>query len=200
MSDRMNDVLAAIDAETAKCICGREVPADGPSLDYCSDVCQYGYTAQQVGTEADDEYSFHINQGPTDGRTINEDVNAWFADTADASDDEGPFEWPPDSLGADLQRLSEATRELGRAISEPFARITSAISADLDRAENMRTLEVVVPDENERTAYLDACEGSPGIALEYASFGVPAVHVRDLRETGVTAMQYTVTVCEGNQQ
>lgn len=45
MSDRQNDVLAAIDAETTKCICGRTISADGPSLDYCSYECQYRYAA-----------------------------------------------------------------------------------------------------------------------------------------------------------
>lgn len=47
MSDRQNDVLAAIDAETTKCICGRTIPADGPSLDYCSEDCQEDWQEQQ---------------------------------------------------------------------------------------------------------------------------------------------------------
>ncbi|GAB3656555.1 hypothetical protein GCM10028833_32300 [Glycomyces tarimensis] len=37
-------VLAAIDAETAKCICGSPIRADGESLDYCSAACQTRYT------------------------------------------------------------------------------------------------------------------------------------------------------------
>lgn len=66
MSDRMNDVLAAIDAETAKCICGRPVPDDGPSLDYCSPECQYGHAGPRS--------SHRLGQGIPDGRTLNEQV------------------------------------------------------------------------------------------------------------------------------
>lgn len=40
MSDRQNDVLAAIDAELTKCICGAPLRPNGPSLDYCSEDCQ----------------------------------------------------------------------------------------------------------------------------------------------------------------
>lgn len=41
--------LDRIDAETAKCICGNPIPADGPSLDYCSLPCQYRWTAEHIG-------------------------------------------------------------------------------------------------------------------------------------------------------
>lgn len=40
MSDRQNDVLAAIDAELTKCICGEPLRPNGLSLDYCSEACQ----------------------------------------------------------------------------------------------------------------------------------------------------------------
>jgi hypothetical protein len=74
MSDRQNDVLARIDAETAKCICGRDIPTDGPSLDYCSDVCQYGYTARQAGAVSELEGAWRISHDVPDGRTLNEQV------------------------------------------------------------------------------------------------------------------------------
>jgi hypothetical protein len=62
----MNDVLAAIDAEVAKCICGTVVPADGASLDYCSPECQYGYAGPRG--------SHRLGRGLPDGRTLNEQV------------------------------------------------------------------------------------------------------------------------------
>lgn len=74
MSDRMNDVLAAIDAETAKCICGRSIPANGPSIDYCSLPCQYRYAARLVGTTPDYENLYDADDETTDGRAINEEV------------------------------------------------------------------------------------------------------------------------------
>jgi len=77
MSDRMNEVLAAIDAETAKCICGNDLTTDGVSLDYCSDVCQYRYYADRSGAEP--LYLNPVDHGPTDGRRINEEVNDWWA-------------------------------------------------------------------------------------------------------------------------
>lgn len=64
MSDRQNDVLAAIDVETVKCICGRPVPDDGPSLDYCSPECQYGHAGPRG--------SHRLGHGIPDGRTLNE--------------------------------------------------------------------------------------------------------------------------------
>ncbi|PRY56460.1 hypothetical protein [Glycomyces artemisiae] len=86
MSDRMDEVLAAIDAETGKCICGNPLPADGPSLDYCSDLCQYRFTAESVGAELDRDAfdEDDVYQAPvTDGRAINQEVNRHFqvADT-----------------------------------------------------------------------------------------------------------------------
>ncbi len=74
MSDRMNDVLAAIDAVTTQCICGRPVPENGPSLDYCSDVCQYGYTARGAGAASELEGAWRISHDVPDGRTLNEQV------------------------------------------------------------------------------------------------------------------------------
>lgn len=66
LSDRLNEVLAAIDAEVAKCICGTVVPADGASLDYCSPACQYGYAGPRG--------IYRLGQGLPDGRTLNEQV------------------------------------------------------------------------------------------------------------------------------
>lgn len=81
MSDRMNDVLAAIDAETAKCICGRAIPTDGPSLDYCSLPCQYRYSASLVGTTPDYENQYQADDEITDGRGGTRIM--WVPDIAD---------------------------------------------------------------------------------------------------------------------
>lgn len=64
----------------------------------------------------------------------------------------------------------------------------------LQRRSQMYTLEVVVPDAVERTAYLDACDNLPSLAVEYAAAGIPAGWVRDLRETGMTVAQAALTV------
>jgi hypothetical protein len=62
----MSDVLAAIDVEVAKCICGTAVPADGASLDYCSPECQYGYAGPRG--------AHRLGRGLPDGRTLNAQV------------------------------------------------------------------------------------------------------------------------------
>jgi hypothetical protein len=78
VSDRINNVLAAIDAETAKCICGNDVPADGASLDYCSPACQYGYTGPRD--------SHRLGRGIPDGRTLNQQVAHSLATTIPAEE------------------------------------------------------------------------------------------------------------------
>jgi hypothetical protein len=70
VTNRLDDVLAAIDAETAKCICGRPVPADGPSLDYCSLPCQYRWTANLVGSEPASDTVYDAADEITSGREI----------------------------------------------------------------------------------------------------------------------------------
>lgn len=85
MSDRLNDILAAIDAETAKCICGRPVPANGPSLDYCSLPCQYRYTAGLVGSTQDYDTLAPSSDSTTDGRTINAQAARGLATPAAAA-------------------------------------------------------------------------------------------------------------------
>ena len=78
----MEDVLAAIDAETAKCICGNPIPASGPSIDYCSLPCQYRYAAGLVGTTPDYENLYDADDETTDGRAINEEVARELAQPA----------------------------------------------------------------------------------------------------------------------
>jgi len=85
MSNRLDDVLAAIDAETAKCICGNTIPENGASLDYCSPPCQYGYLASRVGDTPDPEVA-SSRTTTTDGRAINEEVNRRFQPGADTED------------------------------------------------------------------------------------------------------------------
>ncbi|MEU5157329.1 hypothetical protein [Glycomyces sp. NPDC021274] len=67
-------VLGRIDAVITACICGRTIPTDGPSLDYCSLPCQYRYAAGLPVYEP----AHDVWRGATDGRTINAEVNAWF--------------------------------------------------------------------------------------------------------------------------
>lgn len=82
----MNEVLAAIDTETAKCICGEDVPADGASLDYCSPECQYGYAGPRR--------SDRLGRGLPDGRTLNAQVARSFANTV-------PIEHGGDAMHSD---------------------------------------------------------------------------------------------------
>lgn len=85
MTNRLDDVLAAIDAETAKCICGNTIPENGASLDYCSPPCQYRYLASRVGDTPDPEVA-SSRTTTTDGRAINEEVNRRFQPGADTED------------------------------------------------------------------------------------------------------------------
>jgi len=153
MSDRQNDVLAAIDAETAKCICGNTIPADGPSLDYCSDVCQYGYTAQQAGTEPDDEFTFHINQGPTDGHTINEEVNAWFEQTTGRRPGARTVTVP---IRVDIAPITEAARQLRDTIAQTLADAAASSAATFEELAH-----AVAPEtrEEEQSDPCNPCQG-----------------------------------------
>ncbi|MFG3340550.1 hypothetical protein [Glycomyces sp. NPDC048151] len=87
MSDRINDVLAAIDAQTALCICGREIPEGGASLDYCSPACQYGYTGPR------DRY--RLGHGLPDGPTLNQQVTAALERTQPYQSDGDTMRWTP---------------------------------------------------------------------------------------------------------
>jgi hypothetical protein len=94
MSDRQDEVLNSIDTALAQCICGRPVPENGPSLDYCSDVCQYRFIARQAGVEPDPELLYPIPAADTDGRRINAAVNTWVSRSANNL----PFDYYDDSL------------------------------------------------------------------------------------------------------
>ena len=189
MTDQTETVLNHIDAALNTCVCGDPIPENGPSPDYCNETCQYEYTAAIVGAEPDPELTYPLPPAETNGHTINDEANAWIAATGEA-----PVECPPDSLGADLQRLSEFAQAMAHAFPGPFNQLTNAIAAGLERAENMRTLEVVVPDPGERTAYLDACDNDPSIAIEYAQVGIPPAMIPDLRANGVTAVQAAISI------
>jgi hypothetical protein len=99
MSDRQNDVLAAIDSQLAKCICGQPIPENGVSLDYCSDVCQYRYTAESVGAVPSGEMTYPIPPAETDGRAINAAVNTWIS--------QGPGYCPPEYIWDDYEFTPE---------------------------------------------------------------------------------------------
>ena len=86
MNDQLNDVLAAIDAETAKCICGRAIPDNGPSLDYCSLPCQERFIS---GLDPITEPVHDVWKGTSDGRAINDEVNAWFRASSNDHPDMG---------------------------------------------------------------------------------------------------------------
>lgn len=85
MSDRMNDALTEINAETAKCICGRPVPESGPSLDYCSLDCQYGFFAGLDRVASG--FENHTAKAIPDGRTINNQVSNWIEQSREARPD-----------------------------------------------------------------------------------------------------------------
>jgi hypothetical protein len=93
----------------------------------------------------------------------------------------------PDSFAADLARLGDATREIGRAIAEQFAPIASAVSGAIELERRLDLLEIIVPDSDERTAYWNAAEGNLDRAIELASSGVPPV-VPDPRRSEVPAL------------
>jgi len=73
-------VLHRIDTELTKCICGRAIPTNGPSLDYCSLPCQNRFFAGPTASG----YESHYDTGTPDGRTINEHVNHWFQESSEA--------------------------------------------------------------------------------------------------------------------
>jgi hypothetical protein len=73
---------------------------------------------------------------------------------------------PPDSFAADMQRLSDAFRELGRTVRDEFARA-------LGIERRFDELTVIVPDQTERDAYLEAADGNIDRAIELAAFGIP---------------------------
>lgn len=70
----MNDVLASIDAELTRCICGQPIPEDWVSLDYCSPKCQYEAMAARAGIEPEDDWDEDDELVLMNGREINEAV------------------------------------------------------------------------------------------------------------------------------
>lgn len=131
--------------------------------------------------------------GELDDFTVSGDAMRWNPDgeehctctVAEPCDQHIPY--PPDSLAADLARLSDATRELGRAIAEQFAPITSAVSGAIELERRLDLLETIVPDSDERTDYWNAAEGNLDRAIELASSGVPPV-VTEPRRSEVPAL------------
>jgi hypothetical protein len=194
MSDRLNDVLAAIDAETAKCICGRTVPADGPSLDYCSDSCQYGYTAQQVGAELDDEFAYDIDQGPTDGRTINAEVNDWFERTA-VRPGHRTITVP---IRIDITGITEAARQLQGSISRSMADAAAASARSIEELAH-----AVAPEsrEEEQDSACNPCQGhtisTQGVG-ETRVMWVPDIADPNAPTVGELAAGVTLGVLDGN--
>lgn len=87
MTDRTETVLNRIDATLNACICGQPIPDTGPSPDYCTEACQYTYTAAIVGAEPDPELTIPLPPAETNGHAINTEANAWIAgfDGADPS-------------------------------------------------------------------------------------------------------------------
>lgn len=80
---------------------------------------------------------------------------------------------PPDSLAADLARIGNATREMGRIIAAQFAPITDAIGAALELERRLDLLQALVPDDTERAAYWTAARGNLDRAIELAQTGEP---------------------------
>lgn len=109
--------------------------------------------------------------GALDDWTVSGDAMRWQPpEQRGPEEDPGPV---PDSLIADLARLSEATRAMGRAIAEPFMGIARAVNAALELERRMDTLEAIVSDETERAAYWNAAGGNLDRAIELAQSGVP---------------------------
>jgi hypothetical protein len=50
----------------------------------------------------------------------------------------------------------------------------AAFNREITHQQRLHDLAVVVPDESERTAYLEAAEGNPRQAMEWAQWGLPA--------------------------
>lgn len=80
---------------------------------------------------------------------------------------------PPDSLAADLARIGNATREMGRIIAAQVAPITNAIGAALELEHRLDLLQALVPDDTERAAYWTAARGNLDRAIELAQTGEP---------------------------
>lgn len=184
MSDRMNDVLAKIDAATAKCICGRDVPENGPSLDYCSDVCQYGYTARQVGASSELEGAWRYRHITPDGRTLNEQVarelewtepiGGHFADAMRADtrtpEPEGDRHWTaPDERSYDLVNVNGPTTRV-----EWIGDLTIGTRETIDLTSQIRSMSVSTSGLAEATQRLaDALAGLGANAAEHVEEGDP---------------------------
>lgn len=116
--------------------------------------------------------------GSLDDLTVSDDAVRWNPDgeepctctVAEPCDQHMPY--PPDSFAADLQRLSDAFREMGRTIRDEFARA-------LGIERHFDELAVIVPDQTERDAYLEAADGNIDRAIQLAAFGIPTALAKE---------------------
>lgn len=217
MSDRQNDVLARIDAETAKCICGRTIPADGPSLDYCSDVCQYRYAAGQAGTEPDPELLYSIPPAETDGRAINAAVNSWVDSSSRRPSDvywdethhytrqrpvdrytmgRASYHNPPSiSMRVPMRNGAREAEtdwiDISRfVVSIEGPVLAGARRAELERERRITDLHAINPQQADR--YLEECNGDPTQAICFAQSGIAPSTVRLARALGIGPWQLRV--------
>jgi hypothetical protein len=185
VSDRMNDVLAAIDAETAKCICGNPIPADGASLDYCSDVCQYRFATGQpiAGVPRP------IPQRVQTGREINRQV----ADNLAGAAPYGAVGHFHDAMRENAATAAPAAMRAPRNISVPdeyFLRSSHPVDSEgpLSRAlhaDFQARFIREVPDPAERDIYLHGARGSLVLATRIAQAGVTVEALQRFRHHGV---------------
>lgn len=166
MSDRMDDVLAAIDETLA-----------GADDDWTvsGDAMRWTPPEQQ---EASDKSPTRVSWSP--------DVDNQAAPTAaelgtgiDLTDQIADAAASTDGTRTATYRMTIDLRPLQQSINY--------MVSQMQEVGDQRTLRTVVTDEAERGMYLDACDGSASLAIDYASHGIPASLVRDLRAIGLDA-------------
>lgn len=131
-----------------------------------------------------------------------DDLLAGMADDFDVSGDAMRWREPEEQDEESIDALVD--RAIDAAVNEGEERVAHILATQPHTAEAVRQaiirrqwldqLDAIVPNETERDAYLAACDGLPSLAVEYASAGIPAGWVRELRESGMTVIQAALTV------
>lgn len=77
-------------------------------------------------------------------------------------------------LATDRSAQSHGVELAAQRIALQAREALAAFNRELVHQQRLHDLAVVVPDETERTAYLEAAEGNPRQAMEWAQWGIPA--------------------------
>jgi hypothetical protein len=86
-----------------------------------------------------------------------------------------------------------------RRIAASAQTALEAINRELVHQRRLHDLAVVVPDDTERAAYLEAADGSPRQAMQWARWGIPADLAAQHRDMPIDVLIAMTRQLEGDR-